>query len=66
MANDKEYINELKKRDTAMPMKRYHFHTTDAEDFDICPKCGAGIYLGTDRFCRMCGQRLDRDNYAFE
>lgn len=67
MAND--YIEMLKARDKALPMKRYFWESEeykDREPADICPKCEQLIALPQFRFCPVCGQRLDRDNYEFQ
>ena len=65
MANSK-YINNLIERDTALPMKRYFWQDKGREPADICPKCETPIALPKFRFCPVCGQRLDRDNYEFQ
>lgn len=67
MAND--YINMLKERDKALPMRRYYYKSEPLKNEppeDMCPKCETIIALDKYRFCPVCGQRLDRDNYAFE
>lgn len=64
MAND--YIEMLKERDTARAMKRYRFVDDMYPPFDICPVCGTAVASNMDIFCRMCGQRFDRDNYEFQ
>lgn len=69
MAN-KEFIELLKARDTAMPLKRFHWQGESKvlEPLDICPRCEWPIvyHLKEAVFCPFCGQRLDVDNYAFE
>ena len=67
MAND--YIEMLKERDKALPMKRYHWKSESFKDeppADMCPKCETLIALDRYHFCPVCGQRLDIDNYEFE
>ena len=67
MAND--YIETLKKRDKALPMRRYYWKSEKFKNdppADICPLCETIISLEEYQFCPVCGQRLDRDNYEFE
>ena len=50
-------------------MKRYFWESKeykDREPADICPKCETLIALKKFRFCPVCGQALDRDNYEFQ
>lgn len=61
MAND--YINELKERDKAKPLKKIHF-APGAEPYAACPNCGDILILvKSDKFCRKCGQRLMTDTW---
>lgn len=53
-----EEILELKRRDTPMEIKEIHC------DEYFCPACGSenntnGEYCVTDRYCPVCGQKLD-------
>lgn len=73
MANSKwisdEKMRELIERDTPMPMKRYFWQSEEYKDrkpADICPKCETLIALEKFRFCPVCGQALDRNNYEFQ
>lgn len=62
MADD--YINMLKERDTAKPLKKMYW-AVGREPLPACPTCGNVVILTTnDRFCRSCGQRLDVENWA--
>lgn len=63
-----KYIEELKKRDKAMPMNRYFFLSEPFKGDDPlerCPVCKTIISTEWYKFCPLCGQRLDRDNYEF-
>lgn len=35
-------------------------------DVYCCPMCGNSVLLNYAKFCYKCGQRLDRENIAFE
>lgn len=60
MDNDK-YIEELKERDKAMPVQRFHLVK---REWPICPKCKyVGALSEDDQFCRKCGQRVDMTNW---
>lgn len=60
-----KYIEELKARDKAMPVKRYTWKTRKQPDDPICPKCGEIRFIVSDeyQFCPYCGQRLDMSNW---
>lgn len=64
MAND--YIEMLKERDKAKAAKKYVPITEGIDPFAICPVCGRLIVFDSSQFCDGCGQRLDRDNWAFD
>ena len=62
MAND--YIEMLKERDTAKPLKKMYW-AVGKEPLPACPTCGEMlIIVERDHFCRACGQRLDVENWA--
>lgn len=62
MAND--YIEKLKERDKAKPLKKFHF-APGYDPIPACPSCGEVLILvKTDKFCRQCGQRLDVEDWA--
>ena len=61
MAND--YITMLKERDKAKPLRKLYL-APGHEPLPSCPNCGdALILINSDKFCRKCGQRLDKDNW---
>lgn len=61
---NREYIEMLKKRDKAMPMKKY-IPVSDALDpFPLCPVCGRMFFPSkSEYFCPDCGQRIDATNW---
>ena len=61
-----EEMRILIKRDEPMAMKRFYFTKMEHEPVDICPLCETVIALDKYNFCPVCGQRLDRENYAFQ
>lgn len=68
MANDyNEYIETLKERDKAKPLVKSDIIVrTDGKPHGRCPECGLPILFTTFVFCPACGQRLDRENWAFD
>jgi len=60
------YIEELKERDTAKPLKKMHW-AVGYKPLPACPNCGELLILSErDHFCRNCGQRLDVETWALE
>lgn len=57
MAND--YIEMLKKRDKAMPVKKYVPITEGFGPWAMCPVCAVLILSDKAQFCDHCGQRID-------
>lgn len=65
MAND--YIEMLKKRDTARPLKKSEvIIRADGKPHGLCPVCNYPILFDTFNFCPVCGQKLDQQNWALE
>ena len=62
MAND--YIEMLKERDKALPVKKYVPITEGIEPWAMCPKCGRLLLTDGINFCDSCGQRVDMDTWA--
>lgn len=59
-----KYIEMLKERDKAKPLKKMYL-ATGRDPLPSCPSCGdALILIKSDKFCRKCGQRLDVENWA--
>lgn len=56
-------LNELIARDEAMPIAEQYYEITDHTSY-ICPVCKGYVDTDRDNFCRICGQRLDRENIA--
>ena len=58
------YLKELERRDTRAPViteKRQDSKETGKEYiYCICPACNA-VLNSSDRFCRVCGQRVKGD-----
>ena len=59
MAND--YIEMLKERDKAKPMKKLYW-AVGHDPLPACPTCGA-IHYTNDPFCSKCGQKLMTDTW---
>lgn len=70
MANRKindEKIKELIERDKAKPLvKSKVLIREDGKPHGKCPICDYPILFTTFAFCPMCGQRLDKENWAFD
>lgn len=63
MAND--YIETLKERDKAKPLvKADVIVRADGKPHGNCPECGYPILFSTFKFCPICGQRFDLENWA--
>ena len=61
MAND--YIEMLKERDKAKPVKKYVPITEGIEPWAMCPSCGRLLLTNDIKFCDMCGQRVLMDTW---
>lgn len=61
MANN--YIEMLKKRDEAMPVKKYVPITEGIDPWAMCPNCGRLLLTEDINFCDHCGQRVDMTNW---
>lgn len=62
---DKEYIKTLIERDKAKPLVKSDLTLrTDGKPTGKCPGCGYPILFETFKFCPMCGQRFDLENWA--
>ncbi len=60
------YIETLKDRDTAKPLKKMMW-AVGHKPLPACPNCGEVLILVKhDHFCRNCGQRLDVETWALE
>lgn len=60
-----KYIEELKERDEAKPLvKSEVIILKSGKPHGKCPICDYPIVFTTFNFCPICGQRLDRDNWA--
>ena len=60
-------INELIARDYPKPMSRYFYQSPEFKNdppADTCGVCGRIISTDDWKFCPVCGQRIDRENYA--
>ena len=64
MADD--YIEILKERDKALPVKKYVPITEGLGPWARCPKCGHFLLTDTINFCSSCGQRVDMDTWQLE
>lgn len=62
MAND--YIEMLKERDKAKPVKKYVPITEGIEPWAMCPECGRLLLTNGINFCDNCGQRVDMTTWA--
>ena len=61
-------LNDLIKRDNAMPIKRKSDYSVNEEErfYYLCPNCDKAFWTIEGRqFCDACGQRLDVNNFAF-
>ena len=58
MTQAENYIEMLKERDKAKPLRKMYF-APGHEPLPSCPNCGDALVLvESDKFCRKCGQRL--------
>lgn len=62
MANN--YIEMLKERDKAKPVKKYVPITEGIEPWAMCPECGRLLLTNDINFCDNCGQRVDMTTWA--
>lgn len=62
-------LNDLIKRDAAMPIKKSDYSTTvngEERYYYLCPRCNKAFWTLTGRqFCDNCGQRVDAETIAF-
>ena len=61
-----KYIEMLKERDTARPVKKYVPITEGIKPWAMCPSCGRLLLTDDINFCPRCGQRVDMDTWALE
>ena len=64
--DQKDYITMLKERDKPMAMGRFLFTDISHSPIDICPNDGELLIDREWKFCPVCGQRMDRENYKFD
>lgn len=57
------YYNELEERDEAKAVVKKEYKTISHDPSYLCPACKT-ITIEGDKFCRECGQRIDRSNIA--
>ena len=62
MANN-DYIEMLKERDKAKPVKKYVPVTEGIEPWAKCPTRGRLLLAEDINFCDMCGQRVLMDTW---
>lgn len=58
-------VNELLKRNTAMPVKAEPYTNSDGEkkEYHYCTACGAFVGISSiHNFCPSCGQKQDASN----
>lgn len=60
-----KYIEMLKERDKAKPLKKVLF-APGYDPLPACPNCEELLILvKSDKFCRACGQRLNTEDWSF-
>lgn len=60
-------LNELIKRDNAMPLKQSGELLSNGGTYYLCPRCDYPFWTisRNKHFCEQCGQKLDVNNLAF-
>ena len=63
--DQRDYITILKERDKAKPLAKCEvLRTEDGKPYPKCSICGYPISFTVWVFCPVCGNRLDRENWA--